>query len=126
MLANSKAFSSFAVDDLAAARRFYGDTLGLQVTDVPEMEGLLSVRAGDQDVMVYAKDDHTPAGFTVLNFPVDDVEKVVDDLSQRGVRFERYEAFGEPDAKGIYRGMGPDIAWFTDPAGNTLAVMQQT
>jgi predicted enzyme related to lactoylglutathione lyase len=124
MLAKSKAFSSFAVDDLAAARRFYADVLGLQVSDEPQMEGLLRVRAGDHDVLVYAKDDHAPASFTVLNFPVDDIEETADGLAARGVSFERYEQFGEPDSKGIYRGVGPAIAWFTDPAGNTMAIMQ--
>jgi catechol 2,3-dioxygenase-like lactoylglutathione lyase family enzyme len=125
MLADSLAFSSFSVDDLAAARRFYSDVLGLQVTDVPEMDGLLRVRAGEHDVLVYGKPDHTPASYTVLNFPVADVDGVAEALSRRGVRFERYEAFGEPDAHGIYRGNGPAIAWFTDPAGNTLSIMQQ-
>jgi catechol 2,3-dioxygenase-like lactoylglutathione lyase family enzyme len=125
MLANSKAFSSFSVDNLPAARSFYTEVLGLEVAEVPEMEGLLRIRAGEQDVLVYGKDDHTPASFTVLNFPVHNIDEVADSLRQRGVRFERYDAFGDPDAKGIYRGIGPAIAWFTDPAGNTLAVMQQ-
>jgi predicted enzyme related to lactoylglutathione lyase len=125
MLASSKAFSSFAVDDLTAARRFYADTLGLEVSEVPEMDGLLRVRTGDQDVLVYARDDHTPASFTVLNFPVENIDEVADALTERGVRFERYAQFGEPDGKGIYRGGGPDIAWFTDPAGNIMSIMHQ-
>ncbi len=126
MLADSKAFSSFAVDDLAAARSFYAETLGLDVQEVPEMEGLLRVRAGDTDVLIYVKADHVPASFTVLNFPVADLDAVADGLSERGVRFERYDRFGDPDAKGIYRGTGPAIAWFADPAGNILSIIEAT
>jgi catechol 2,3-dioxygenase-like lactoylglutathione lyase family enzyme len=125
MLSDSRAFSGFSVDDLAAARRFYEETLGLRVTDVPEMGGLLRLHlAGDTQVLVYAKPDHTPATFTVLNFPVPDVEKAVDELGARGVRFEHYE---DPptDPKGILRAGGPLIAWFTDPAGNVFSVIEQ-
>jgi predicted enzyme related to lactoylglutathione lyase len=125
MFANTEAFSSFAVDDLAKARQFYSETLGLQVSDV-QMEGLIALNvSGSRDIMVYEKPDHIPAVFTILNFPVEDVEKAVDDLTARGVRFERYEDFNM-DEKNIARGEGPAIAWFTDPAGNILAVMQQS
>lgn len=125
MLDDSPAFSGFSVDDLDRARRFYEETLGLRVSDVPEMGGLLRLHLGSgAQVLVYAKPDHTPATFTVLNFPVPDVEKAVDELTARGVRFERYE---DPptDEKGIMRAGGPLIAWFTDPAGNVFSVIQQ-
>jgi catechol 2,3-dioxygenase-like lactoylglutathione lyase family enzyme len=113
------------VDDAAAARRFYEETLGLRVTDQPEMGGLLRLHlGGGTEVLVYAKPGHTPASFTVLNFPVPDVEKAVDDLTARGVRFEQYE-YPPTDAKGIMREGGPLIAWFTDPAGNVFSVIQQ-
>ena len=121
MLSDSKAFSGFAASDIAQARAFYVDTLGLEVT---EEHGLLSLHlAGGTTVLVYPKPDHTPAEFTVLNFPVDDVEAAVDALTERGVRFERYEGFGQ-DEKGIMRGNGPDIAWFRDPAGNIFSVLR--
>ncbi|GJF34633.1 hypothetical protein KNE206_73330 [Kitasatospora sp. NE20-6] len=122
MFGTTKAFSSFAVNDIPAARRFYGETLGL---DVSEENGMLSLRlAGGASVFVYPKPDHTPAGFTVLNFSVDDIEQAVDDLAARGVSFERYPGF-EADGRGIVRAEGgPMIAWFTDPAGNVVAVMQ--
>ena len=124
MLADSKAFSGFAVDDLDAARTFYGETLGLGMSDTG-MEGLLSLKIADaRDILVYVKPDYVPATFTVLNFPVEDIDRVVDGLSARGVRFERYDGFDQ-DEKGIFRGGGPLIAWFTDPAGNILSVMQQ-
>jgi catechol 2,3-dioxygenase-like lactoylglutathione lyase family enzyme len=125
MLADSPAFSGFSVNDLESARRFYTDTLGLRVADVPEMGGLLRLHLGSgADVLVYAKDDHTPASFTVLNFPVPDVEQAVDQLGARGVTFERYEN-PPTDEKGIMRAGGPLIAWFTDPAGNVFSVMQR-
>ena len=126
MLANSKAFSGFSVDDLEQARKFYGETLGLTVTDL-EMEGLLRLGVADgPGVLVYAKPDHVPATFTVLNFPVPDIETAVDALAARGVQFERYEAMASSfDDKGIFRGGGPLIAWFTDPAGNVLSVLEQ-
>jgi catechol 2,3-dioxygenase-like lactoylglutathione lyase family enzyme len=125
MLADSPAFSGFSVNDLDSARRFYTDTLGLRVADVPEMGGLLRLHLGSgADVLVYAKDDHTPASFTVLNFPVPDVEQAVDQLEARGVTFEHYEN-PPTDEKGIMRAGGPLIAWFTDPAGNVFSVMQQ-
>lgn len=123
MFANTEAFSSFAVDDLDRAREFYADTLGVAVSDGPM--GVLSLDvAGGRSILVYPKPDFTPASYTVLNFPVDDVEAAVDELSSRGVKFERYEGF-EQDAKGISRDpRGPAIAWFRDPAGNILAVLQ--
>ena len=121
MLADSKAFSGFAVTDLDEAAKFYGDTLGLK-TSVEN--GLLTLHlAGDRDTLIYPKPDHQPANYTILNFPVDDVEQAVDELTARGVQFERYEGFDQ-DEKGIARGMGPDIAWFTDPSGNILAVLK--
>jgi catechol 2,3-dioxygenase-like lactoylglutathione lyase family enzyme len=122
MFGTTKAFSGFSVDDLGAAREFYGDTLGLKVS---EEDGMLTLHiAGERDILVYPKPNHTPASFTILNFPVDDIDTAVDELTARGVRFERYEGFDHDD-KGIERsGDGPPIAWFTDPAGNILAVLQ--
>lgn len=125
MLGTSKAFSSFAVDDVDAARSFYSEVLGLEVSDVSDMDGLLRVRAGDVDVLVYAKGDHRPATFTVLNFPVPDIDQVAAALLERGVEFERYPQFGQPDDRGVYRGRGPAIAWFADPAGNILSILEQ-
>lgn len=121
MFGDTKAFSGFSVDDIPAARTFYGETLGLRVS---EDNGLLTLHiAGDRDVLVYPKTNHTPATFTILNFPVDDIDQAVDELTARGVRFEHYDGFDQ-DAKGIDRAGGPPIAWFTDPAGNILAVLQ--
>lgn len=126
MFKDSDAFSSFSVNDLEVARRFYGETLGLDVADVPEMEGLLQVRlAGGGRVLIYPKPDHAPASFTVLNVPVDDIDGAVDELTNRGVSFESYDE--DPittDEKGISRGEGPRIAWFRDPAGNILSVLE--
>ena len=124
MFKNTKAFSGFSVDDVSKARRFYGETLGLEVS---EEDGLLTLHiAGDRPTLVYPKPDHTPASYTILNFPVDDVEAAVDELTRRGVSFERYVGTPvETDEKGIFRGGGPLIAWFTDPAGNVLSVIQQ-
>ena len=125
MLADSKAFSGFAVPDIEAARDFYRDKLGLDVTE--HEEGGLSLLtlnlAGDRPTMIYPKPDFQPATYTILNFPVDDVEAAVDELSARGVQFEKYDGFDQ-DEKGIARGNGPDIAWFKDPAGNVLAVLK--
>ena len=123
MLADSRAFSGFAVPDIEQATRFYGDTLGLRVE---EQNGLLNLRlAGDREIVVYPKPDHVPATYTILNFVVEDVEQAVDDLAARGVRFERYDGF-EQDEKGISRAPeGPPIAWFADPAGNILAVLEE-
>jgi catechol 2,3-dioxygenase-like lactoylglutathione lyase family enzyme len=122
MLAESKAFSGFAVDDLDRAREFYEGTLGLEVS---LDNGLLTLHlAGDRPTLIYPKPDFTPATYTILNFPVEDIDAAVDELAARGVRFERYEGF-EQDEKGIWRGdEGPPIAWFTDPAGNILAVLE--
>ena len=122
MFSNTPAFSSFAVDDLDAARSFYGEKLGLAISDGPM--GVLSLDLpGDRSTLIYPKPDFTAATYTILNFPVDDVEAAVDELSSRGIEFERYEGF-EQDEKGIARAGGPDIAWFKDPAGNILAVLK--
>ena len=124
MLTDSAAISGFAVPDVEVARRFYADTLGLRVDVNQEMGGMLTLHlGGGTDVMVYPKPDHTPATYTVLNFRVPDVDKAVDELSAKGVRFERYDGF-EQDEKGIARGLGPAIAWFTDPAGNIFSVLE--
>ena len=121
---SAKAFSGFSVNDLAAAREFYSGTLGLEVTENEEMKTLMLHLASGARVLVYPKGPaHTPGTYTVLNFPVDDIDKAVDELVSRGVRFERYEGF-KIDSKGIARGGGPLIAWFTDPAGNILSVLQ--
>ena len=124
MLENSKAFSGIAVKDMEQSRRFFGETLGLQVDD-GEM-GMLVLRTGSgRPVLLYPKPDHVPATFTVLNFPVDDVAATVAGLTERGVRFEHYE--GTPvqtDDDGVFRGGGPLIAWFTDPSGNVMSVIQ--
>jgi len=125
MFANSKAFSGFAVDDLRQAQAFYGETLGLKTSLIPEADGLLTLHlAGDRDTLVYEKPDLEPANYTILNFPVEDIDTAVDELAARGVAFERYEGFDQ-DGKGISRGQGPAIAWFKDPAGNILSVLEQ-
>jgi catechol 2,3-dioxygenase-like lactoylglutathione lyase family enzyme len=122
MFGTTKAFSGFSVNDIAAAKAFYGDTLGLRVS---EDHGMLTLHiAGDRDILVYPKPNHTPASYTILNFPVDDIDRAVDELVERGVTFERYEGMGQ-DGRGINRAGGPPIAWFTDPAGNILSVLQQ-
>ena len=124
MFENTKAFSGFSVDDVSKAREFYGETLGLRVSEEDEPMNMLQLHiAGATDVLVYPKPDHTPATFTVLNFPVGDIDAAVDELAGRGVRFERYDGAGQ-DEKGIHRGEGPPIAWFKDPAGNVLSVIQ--
>jgi catechol 2,3-dioxygenase-like lactoylglutathione lyase family enzyme len=121
MFTNTKAFSGFAVDDIDKAREFYSETLGLKVS---EENGLLTLEiAGDRPTLVYPRPDHKPAEYTILNFPVDDIEQAVDDLVSRGVDFERYEAFDQ-DERGIMRDAGPPIAWFKDPAGNVLSVIK--
>jgi catechol 2,3-dioxygenase-like lactoylglutathione lyase family enzyme len=125
MFANTKAYSGFAVDDLQKAREFYSETLGLKTSVISEEGGVMSLHlAGDRDTLVYHKPDFTPATYTILNFPVDDIDQAVDELAARGVRFERYDGF-EQDEKGIARGQGPDIAWFKDPAGNILSVLRE-
>jgi catechol 2,3-dioxygenase-like lactoylglutathione lyase family enzyme len=122
MFENTRAFSGFAVDDLAAARQFYGETLGLKTS---EHYGLLTLHlAGGRDTLVYPKPDHEPATYTILNFEVDDIDAAVDELARRGVHIERYEGLGQDD-KGINRAGGPYIVWFKDPAGNILAVLQE-
>ena len=119
MFERTKAFSGFSVDDIPRARQFYGDTLGLRVT---EEHGMLTLHvAGDRDVLVYPKPNHVPATYTILNFPVEDIDSAVDQLAARGVTFERYD---DVDAKGVMRTQGPPIAWFKDPAGNILSVLQ--
>ena len=120
MFANTKAFSGFSVDDIPAARAFYGDTLGIDVTEETGM--LILNLAGDRPTLIYPKPDHRPAGFTILNFEVDDIDAAVDGLLARGVSFERYGGM-EQDERGVVRDNGPDIAWFKDPAGNVLSVI---
>jgi catechol 2,3-dioxygenase-like lactoylglutathione lyase family enzyme len=121
MFGTTKAFSGFSVNDIAAAKAFYADTLGLRVS---EQNGMLTLHiAGDRDILVYPKPNHTPATYTILNFPVEDIDRTVDELVGRGVTFERYEGMGQDD-RGINRAGGPPIAWFTDPAGNILSVLQ--
>ena len=124
MLDPAEAFHGFAVDDTEAARAFYSDVLGVRVTDA-EMGGILRLHLGaGPPTIVYPKPGHVPATYTILNFPVEDVEATVDELTARGVVFERYEGTPtETDAKGVFRGGGPLIAWFTDPAGNVLSVI---
>ena len=125
MLKNSKAFSGFSANDIAKEKEFYSRTLGL---DVSEAHGILTLRlAGGNNVIIYPKPNHVPATFTVLNFPVDNVDLAVDELKKRGVRFEQYNLPDlKTDEKGIMRGNGPTIAWFKDPAGNILSVIEET
>jgi predicted enzyme related to lactoylglutathione lyase len=125
MLTDSKAYSGFAVDDLGRAREFYGETLGLKTEVLDEQNNLMALHlAGDRPTIVYLKPDFAPATYTILNFPVADIEAAVDELAARGVEFERYDGF-EQDERGIARGPGPDIAWFKDPAGNILSVHKE-
>jgi predicted enzyme related to lactoylglutathione lyase len=125
MFASTKATNGFAVDDIDAAKQFYGETLGLGVTVLSEEFGVTSIQlAGGRETLIYAKPDFVPATYTILNFEVDDVDAAVDELASKGVSTERYEGF-EQDEKGIARGPGPHIAWFKDPAGNILSVLQQ-
>jgi catechol 2,3-dioxygenase-like lactoylglutathione lyase family enzyme len=124
MFTNTKAYSGFAVDDLGKAREFYGEILGLELSVESEENGLIALHlAGGRDTLVYLKPDFAPATYTILNFEVDDIDEAVDGLSARGVNFERYDGF-EQDDKGINRTAGPAIAWFKDPAGNILSVLQ--
>jgi catechol 2,3-dioxygenase-like lactoylglutathione lyase family enzyme len=121
MFGDSHAFSGFSTSDIPKAKEFYGKTLGLEVT---EENGMLTLHlAGGGSVLIYPKDDHAPASFTVLNFPVDDIDQAVDGLTKAGVSFERYEGFDQ-DERGIMRDNGPSIAWFKDPAGNILSVLE--
>ncbi|WP_329007907.1 VOC family protein [Micromonospora rifamycinica] len=125
MFRETKAFSGFSADDTDRAREFYAGVLGLRVSQLGGPGGLLKLHlAGDRDVVVYPKADHVPAAFTVLNFPVPDVDRAVDELTARGVRFARYPGLPQDD-RGIMRDNGPTIAWFTDPAGNILSVIEQ-
>jgi catechol 2,3-dioxygenase-like lactoylglutathione lyase family enzyme len=122
MLANTKAYSGIAVKDMQKARQFYRETLGLRTS---EEYGLLWLHlAGDRDTLVYEQPDATPASYTILNFQVDDIDSAVDQLTARGVRFERYADMNQ-DSKGVFRDEGPYIAWFKDPAGNVLSVLQE-
>ena len=126
MFKNTKAFSSFSVNDIQKAKDFYGWTLGLDVAEVPEMKGLLNVNIeGGGKVMLYEKPNHIPATFTVLNFTVTDVEKTVDELIKRGIKFEQYGGQIKTDAKGIAEEEVPLIAWFEDSAGNILSVVEK-
>ena len=125
MLQNSRMFSGFSVDDIVAAQNFYGNVLGLQVSAA---NGMLELRTpGDRNTLVYPKPNHIPAEYTVLNFPVPDIDATIDALAAKGVPMIRYEKMPQDD-KGVMRGRaagaGPDIAWFTDPAGNVLSVLQ--
>ena len=124
MLEKSKAFSGFSVDDTQRAKGFYSRTLGLEVS---ESHGLLTLHlAGGTTVLIYPKSNHVPATFTILNFPVDSVDQAVDELTKRDVRFEIYNQPNfKTDERGIFRGGGPVIAWFKDPAGNILSVLEQ-
>lgn len=128
MIDGSKAFSGFAVTDAAVAKEFYGSTLGLEIEEIPNMGMILKVGGGN-GVFVYTKENHQPATFTILNFPVDDIDAAVDELSAKGVSFERYEGMQQDDkgiARGLRVGRGPDIAWFKDPSSNILAVLQNS
>lgn len=120
------AFASFSVKDIPAAKEFYGETLGLEVSEIPHMGGLLDLRPpGGGRVVIYPKDDHAPATFTILNLPVDDIEVAVTELTGRGVKFEIYDSEGlKTDERGISAGPGPRIAWFRDPSDNILSVLQ--
>jgi catechol 2,3-dioxygenase-like lactoylglutathione lyase family enzyme len=122
MFKDTKAFSGFAVPDIETAKRFYGETLGIETS---EEHGLLTLHlaGGERPTLVYPKPGHTPADYTILNFPVDDIDAAVDELSSRGIEFERYDGMDQ-DERGIMRAVGPPIAWFKDPAGNILSVIQ--
>ena len=126
MFKDTKAFSGFAVNDLEVAKKFYSETLGIEVEQGGQ--GLRLKIAGGNPTFVYSKPDHVPATYTILNFPVDDIDRAVDQLTAAGVKFEHYGKL--TDARGIARGAttggGPDIAWFKDPAGNILSVLQQS
>ena len=124
MFKDTKAFSGFSVNDLQKAKAFYSQTLGLEVSENPE--GLALRIAGGATIFIYPKPNHTPATFTILNFQVGDIEKAVDELTKLGVRFEQYDEPIKTDEKGIHRGEpGPTIAWFKDPAGNILSVLEE-
>ena len=123
MFKDTKAFSGFSVNDIQKAKEFYGQTLGLEIS---EAHGLLKLHlAGGTTVLIYPKPNHTPATFTILNFPVDNIEEAVDRLTKSGVRFERYEGDLKTDEKGVFRNNGPLIAWFKDPTSNILSVLEE-
>jgi predicted enzyme related to lactoylglutathione lyase len=126
MFKDTKAFSGFSVNDLGKAKEFYGQTLGLEVTEDQAM-GFVNLKiAGGANILIYPKDNHEPASFTIMNFPVTDIDSAVDKLTAKGIEFERYDFPGvEADQKGIHRGEGPAIAWFKDPAGNILSVLEE-
>ena len=124
MLAESKATSGFAVADMGRAKEFYGRTLGLPIEVMSEEFGVAALKLNGGDVLMYLNAEMTPASYTMLNFEVDDIDAAVEELGSRGIEFERYEGF-DHDEKGIVRGPGPQIAWFNDPSGNVLAVLQQ-
>lgn len=123
MVATVTTFGSFSVDDLEAAKTFYGDLLGMKVSLVSEHGPLWVHGPGGCDTLIYAKSDHTPAGYTVLNLAVEDIAQAVDELTSLGVTFERYDAY-DTDDRGVFHGEGHSLAWFTDPAGNNLSVVQ--
>jgi catechol 2,3-dioxygenase-like lactoylglutathione lyase family enzyme len=124
MFKDTKAFSGFSVNDIKKAKEFYGKTLGLEVS---ESHGLLNLHlASGATVLIYPKPNHAPASFTILNFPVGNIEEAVDQLTKRGVRFERYGGDLKTDERGVFRGGGPLIAWFKDPAGNILSVLEES
>ncbi|HEX3519314.1 MAG TPA: VOC family protein [Solirubrobacteraceae bacterium] len=123
MFANTRAFSGFSVDDVQQARDFYAETLGINTS---EEHGMLQLHiAGGRDTLVYPKPNHEPANYTILNFPVEDIDATVDELAARGVQMLRYDGFDQ-DERGVFRGGGPLIAWFKDPAGNVLSVLQES
>jgi predicted enzyme related to lactoylglutathione lyase len=126
MFKDTKAFSSFSVNDLEAAKQFYGEVLGLNIVEQGDMGITLDI-TGNNGVFLYNKPNHEPAAFTVLNFPVDDIDQALADLEAKDVVFEHYDGMGQ-DEKGVMRGKaegnGPDIAWFKDPAGNILSILQ--
>jgi predicted enzyme related to lactoylglutathione lyase len=124
MLADTRAFSGIGVDDFQKAKDFYGETLGLRLTVLDEENRLMTLHlAGDRDTLLYESPRFSPAGYTVLNFEVEDIDATVDELSSRGVKFEQYDEMTQ-DEKGVMREGGPPIAWFKDPAGNVLSVLQ--
>jgi predicted enzyme related to lactoylglutathione lyase len=128
MLKNNEVFSSFSVDNSKKAMDFYSNTIGLEVSEVPEMKGLLNLKVNNgSKIMIYPKPNHQPATYTVLNFIVNDIEKTVDELTKKGVKFEKYDMQSiKTDEKGIARGgSGPNIAWFKDPAGNIISVIEE-
>ena len=124
MLGESKAISGFAVADMDRAKQFYGETLGLRIEVMSEEFGVTALKLNGGDVLMYLNPEMTPASYTMLNFEVDDIDAKVEELSSSGIEIERYEGF-DHDEKGIVRGPGPQIAWFNDPSGNVIAVLQQ-